>query len=166
MEKIKGYSRYLIDVNGNVFSTIRPRQLKPNNNNGYLQVFIKPDGTNTAHWQYIHRLVIKQFLELPDNHAELWVNHKDGNKSNNHVSNLEWTTIRENIQHAIRTGLKVHKKGIDNHRTGKAGFQKWLYCFPDGRKLTHFELKKLPNYKNIYSYCWNNTQGYSKELLQ
>jgi hypothetical protein len=165
MEKIKGFERYLIDREGNVFSTIRPRKLKPNCNNGYLQVFIKPDESNIAKWQYIHRLIAKQFLNVPDNHAELWVNHKDGNKSNNVPENLEWTTISENILHAVRTGLRVHKKGIESHRTGKKGKQKWLYVLPDGRKLTYFELKKIPNYKNIYSYCWSNTKGYSKELL-
>lgn len=61
----------------------------------------------------VHRLVALTYLEAPTD-KQVWVNHKDGNKSNNHYTNLEWTTISENIQHAHDTGLKVTKKGIES----------------------------------------------------
>lgn len=51
----------------------------------------------------IHRLVAKYFC---DGYAEgLVVNHKDGNKTNNHYTNLEWVTQSENVKHAFSTGL-------------------------------------------------------------
>lgn len=55
----------------------------------------------------IHRLVGLVFLDNPDNLPT--INHKDGNKKNNHISNLEWATYGENNKHAYDNGLK-HKK--------------------------------------------------------
>lgn len=57
--------------------------------------------------RYIHRLVAQHFIPNPEFKKE--VNHKDGDKSNNHVDNLEWCTRLENEKHAWHTGLKSMK---------------------------------------------------------
>lgn len=66
----------------------------------------------------VHRLVALTFLGDPPD-GKPWINHKDGNKANNHVSNLEWTSISENIQHKFDAGLQVMPKGSDHWKYGK-----------------------------------------------
>lgn len=72
------------------------------NGNGYKQISIMVKGKRYV--RYIHRLVAECFLPNPNNLPQ--VNHIDGNKANNSVSNLEWISISENHKHAYRTGLK------------------------------------------------------------
>lgn len=88
---------------------IKEKILKPSITNwGYQRVVLQLNGIR-KHVK-VHRLVALYFLENPENKPE--VNHKDGNKLNNHVDNLEWVTPKENEQHAYLLGLKVNKKGF------------------------------------------------------
>ena len=89
---------------------IRERMLKPRNG-GYLQVYLADAGKREA--VYIHRLVAQAFIPNPDNKPI--ANHKDGNKHNNSVENLEWCTHQENVLHAYLTGLNIphqERKGV------------------------------------------------------
>ena len=61
---------------------------------GYLQVSLKIDDTNKFSNRYIHRLVAIYWIDNNENKRE--VNHKDGNKLNNCLDNLEWVTSSEN----------------------------------------------------------------------
>lgn len=97
---------YQVSNLGNVRSLITNRLLKINGDNyGYLQVILYKDKKRIT--GKVHRLVAKAFIENQYNKPQ--VNHKDGNKLNNHVSNLEWMTNKENKRHAMDTGVtKMH----------------------------------------------------------
>lgn len=74
---------------------------------GYSNVYLSLNNKNTR--MRVHRLVAIAFLLNPE--CKEQVNHKDGNKSNNVVDNLEWSTNSENQKHAIDSGLKIAKTG-------------------------------------------------------
>jgi hypothetical protein len=76
---------------------------------GYLIVSFCVDGEKSNHT--VHRLVARAFISNESNKPQ--VNHKDGNKHNNHVENLEWVTVSENGLHAYRVlGIKAWNKGL------------------------------------------------------
>jgi len=64
--------------------------------NGYLTVSFSVDSIKSNH--SVHRLVARAFIPNESNKPQ--VNHKDGNKHNNHIDNLEWVTRSENMKHA------------------------------------------------------------------
>jgi hypothetical protein len=74
------------------------------NSDGYNVIILFKDGERGKR---IPRLVAKAFIQNPENKPQ--VNHKDLNKSNNHVDNLEWCTAKENTYHATRNGHTPHK---------------------------------------------------------
>lgn len=80
---------------------------------GYMLVHLSNDGL--AKHLYVHRLVAEAFIENNDNNPQ--VNHKNGNKSDNHISNLEWNTRSENMIHAYKNGLNAPSRS----QLGKIG---------------------------------------------
>jgi len=89
--------RYSISDEGDVFDhklNVNPK--KCISNCGYYRVSIH--GRMTA----LHRLVALHFIDNPENKPN--INHKDDNRTNNHFSNLEWCTQKENIQYSYRYG--------------------------------------------------------------
>lgn len=122
---VAGYEGvYAVDTNGKIFSypklSLRGRHylsfrcLKTKITRcGYEQVSLRLNNKNK--FLYIHRLVALAFVPNPQNKS--CVNHIDGNKQNNHVSNLEWCTASENQKHAYKIGLKLPSMR-DNYPTG------------------------------------------------
>lgn len=110
--EIEGFKQYLISDDGRVYSKITERMLSiSTKDNGYQVVGLWKN--NKGNSMYVHRLVLLHFGEGDPKET---VNHIDGNKLNNHISNLEWATYGENNKHAIRTGLNTTK-----HKQNKKG---------------------------------------------
>lgn len=91
--------RYGVSEDGRIYSYITNKLLRPNKSKqGYL--YFSPGANRKAS---IHRQVAFAYVPNPNNYPV--VNHKDGNKSNNHYTNLEWTTHSQNTKHAFENKL-------------------------------------------------------------
>lgn len=101
-KEIEGYPNYEVSNLGTVRNRATGNVLRPGKTNrGYHKVHLYKEGQCKI--LTIHRLVAAAFLPNPENKRE--VNHIDGDKTNNRVSNLEWSTRSENVSHAFRNGL-------------------------------------------------------------
>lgn len=108
-------NRFEISTYGRLKNTKTQYIYKPNVlNSGYCSVRTTTGKRNNKIHILIHKAVAYTFLENPNCLPE--VNHKDGNKANNHVDNLEWCTSHENQQHKYDIGLfdKNKIKGENN----------------------------------------------------
>jgi len=113
---------------GQVYSKRTSKILKQNKRkNGYLTIATRIGGRDGQLYCFkVHRLVAEAFLPEPDEYLTEWakyshygvvlVNHKDGDKANNHSNNLEWVTAKGNSRHAYEIGLSSRDvlKGLDH----------------------------------------------------
>ena len=109
---IEGYEgRYAISSKGRLYSYRYRRIIVPGETKkGYFVQGLCKDGKMKSY--LIHRLVAQAFIPNPDNFDE--VNHKDLNKKNNSIENLEWVTRKDNRNHAIRNGHLGYRFGKGN----------------------------------------------------
>lgn len=97
----EGY--YRVSSLGRIYSVRRDKILSPGKSRGYLAVNIKLNNIRKS--RSVHRIVAMEFI--PNVESKPDINHKDLNKENNCIDNLEWVTKRENIRHAISNGVKI-----------------------------------------------------------
>jgi hypothetical protein len=113
------YKNYIIHDDGTIESKKR---------RGVYKGFVKPHLSHGEYWRvglhidgkqkliYLHKLLAEAFIPNPDPKKYTQVNHKDCNKQNNSLSNLEWVTHQENVQHARDNNLpKVESNTKQKH---------------------------------------------------
>ena len=101
---------YYVTDDGRVWSERTQKYLTPQHDkNGYVKVQLR-SVDNKSHRYSVHRLMLENFNPV-NGMEKLQVNHIDGNKLNNNLSNLEWVTCQENIDHAIKNNLRAGING-------------------------------------------------------
>ena len=123
MKQIPNYPNYSITEDGKIWSDKTNKFLKAGKcKNGYFLVSLFNDNNRKS--LYVHKLVALTYLNNLEN--KRCVNHINGNKEDNNVSNLEWSTHSENNAHAHLMGLNYISKSnrIEASRTAKEKFSK------------------------------------------
>lgn len=121
--------RYGVDTKGVIYSlrnnygNLRkvPMQMKQRlAKEGYMTISLNVDGVKTL--KLVHRVVAQAFIPNPASKPE--VNHKDGVKTNNVMTNLEWCTESENALHAFELGLRTPNRGQLGRTNDKSSLSK------------------------------------------
>lgn len=128
---------YLVSDDGKIYSIRSKRELtvKVNVIHNYCEIEFNYNGKPSYH--RVHRLVAAAFIPNPSNLP--FVNHKDGDKTNNCVSNLEWINGSDNNLHAINSGLAIPCR--------RRGRKYTVTC--DNITYTFFNQKDIISYFNI-----------------
>lgn len=106
--EVKEYSNYEVNQFGEIRHKTRKKVLKPRSNNGgYQYVNFKINGKNINF--AVHRIVANAFIPNPNGYTE--INHKDYDRTNNCVDNLEWVSSSQNKQHAYLKDENKNSRG-------------------------------------------------------
>tara|TARA_R110002051_G_scaffold9355_1_gene37123 strand:- start:485 stop:955 length:471 start_codon:yes stop_codon:yes gene_type:complete len=132
-------TKYLVSTNGEIINTETNRKLKPSKQkiNGketgyiYVSILFGSPGNWKIKTTPLHRVMAITFLDNPLNKP--WVNHKDKNRSNNNVDNLEWSTISENIKHSYANGRKIYK-GVEHWNYGQTASKDTRHKMSEAKK--------------------------------
>lgn len=131
MEKwkiIKNYPNYMVSNKGRVYSFKTDKYLKfRNHTNGYAMVTLVSEDGVVYSDVLVHRLVAEAFLPKP--YEGMVVNHKDEDRKNNDVRNLEWVTNSENLRYTTSKTGKAH-----NYPIGKSG-ERYIHKVPNGFRV-------------------------------
>ena len=110
--RVRSVDRTIIRSNGRDYNHSGKLKKLIKIKSGYLQVGVTDTSKKLHKTLYVHRLVAETFIPNTENKPQ--VNHKDGNKLNNSVHNLEWATQNENMKHAYDSKLKYGLSGENN----------------------------------------------------
>lgn len=134
---ILGYDyEYVVTDKGEFISHARYHnhnlKMKPHKGkDGYMSIGLIKNGKSTQH--RVHRIVACAFIPNPENKP--FINHKDGNRTNNNVDNLEWCTQKENAYHSIHTLGKWSRSEKQSAAARRLGHSRRKLTMDDAREI-------------------------------
>lgn len=167
IKEIKKFESYLITSDGKVINKYSGKILKPKiDKYGYYSVCLFYNGKR--YYKTIHRLVAENFLPRVD--GKEVVNHKDLNKLNNNVENLEWCTIKENTQHWYTNDSKAKQQQLNASKLGADKTKQRIQVYKDNVYIATYDSQEETakalniNQRTLYNTLkgkYNNRQGYT-----
>lgn len=137
---------YFVTEEAQVYSPISNRWLKPwTDKDGYLRITLM-DINNIRKALPLSRVVMMTHAPIA-NMSNLEVNHKDGDKTNNELWNLEWVTTQENIEHALKNGLRC-SQGENN--PGHKLAQNEIFEIIDLLQETTYIYKEIASFYGVH----------------
>lgn len=130
--------KYLLSNKGEIRHRSKSKPLKHSlDTNGYVRVSLSNGRGVNPTIVRIHRELAENFIPNPDNKPN--VNHKDGDKTNFQLDNLEWSTAKENTNHAIDTGLFDAKRATEKATEASLMVnRKPLYVIDEKANITEY----------------------------
>lgn len=135
--------RYYINYDGKIYDLKRDTFIKSHLNTGYKRVSLRTLDNEQKSY-YVH--VLLAITYLTDESENKYVNHKDGDKLNNTVHNLEWVTHRENMKHAIENNLIKNKTSYSEKDVRSV-----CELLEEGKTAEYIEDKTGMNKSSVYS---------------
>ena len=170
-KKVEGFEDYLVNENGEVFSTQSNKYLVPLNNGiGYYGVTLWKNGVGVR--KLIHRLVAIAFLPCEYTYDSMQVHHKDSNPANNSLANLEWVDAQTNIDYKLGEVVYIYHRysGLVGRGTSVTGAGRSIglnqsqamrsYCDKISIKdyiITSYPIDNWETYPSKYQVYDNNT---------
>jgi len=164
---IENYERYKISSNSKIIDTKKNKILVPYDNKRYKRVPLTDCLGKQKHF-YVHRLIALSFI--PNIKNKPFINHIDGNPSNNSIENLEWCTHKENMRHAYVNGLSRYEKG-EKSRNAKLTNEIVKNIVFDNEKISKKEIKLKYNiskstlYDILSGRNWSEVTGIERRRL-
>ena len=147
IKDVNNFEDYTVDTEGRVYSKRKQRYLKQSINKfGYCKVTLQKDKYKKIY--SVHRLVAEAFIDNPQKLPQ--VNHIDGNKQNNNVSNLEWSSAKHNMNEAVRIGLFDNCKKVQRENAIKNNLNKYHVLANEVTKKRIAQYDKQNNFINEY----------------
>ena len=147
--KVKENPNYEVSDDGNIRRNGHILAKNLDKKSGYYKINLYDNGKKIT--RRINRLVAEAYISNPNNLPE--VNHIDGDKANNNVSNLEWVTKSENMQHAFKNGLARPSYGMLGKKNPNAG-----------RKGKPFKIVETNEVFNTLAECEKRIKGNNRHI--